>query len=670
MKKNKAEKLRKIHIWPTIFLVLFFMVFTGIALSISLAALLENAVNGKMIQGYQETRVIYELMQEADGEYTSVEGELANVKDILGDISAVYVKDGEAFVYGSNEDEAGPGMEILHNNRENIAIFMDDSGAQLSSQQPLGISADGSLRVNMHVWVRGIRRVVESSGDFGNQINGFGIVAKQAVWYVYQLQKNRSLLVKYNINIYLTDILINLLVVFGMAVLVALACLFFFVNAIRNIMNQRRVARMYYMDLETGANNFKYFLTIANRFIKHRFLGRKKYAVVHLQMQKYRSYATCYGALEAKRLLCDFDKVLKKSKKKREVYARTEKADFGYLMTYTSVEELEKRIADLLTRLQQVRDGQRIIFLAGIYLVGEEKRTIENMYNMAATARASITDDSKMGIACFTEKMLEELVWERKVLNDMDEALRNHDFKVYLQPKYSTENEQLAAAEALVRWVHKTEGFVPPNRFIPIMEANGSIMKLDDYMISQVAGLQAEWIAQGKTIVPISVNVSRAHFMREDLAEHICQLVDAYQVPHEYIELELTESVFFDDKKALIRIANRLKELGFAISMDDFGAGYSSLNSLKELPVDVVKLDAEFFRGNDEAGKGKVIVSEAISLAKKLDMKIVAEGIETREQVDFLTKENCDLIQGYYFAKPMSVEEFEQKAFEEKEAIL
>lgn len=127
----------------------------------------------------------------------------------------------------------------------------------------------------------------------------------------------------------------------------------------------------------------------------------------------------------------------------------------------------------------------------------------------------------------------------------------------------------------------------------------------------------------------------------------------------------MTESAFFDDKETLIGIVNKMKSFGFAVSMDDFGAGYSSLNSLKELPIDVVKLDAEFFRGNDEEGKGKVIVSEAISLAKKLNMRIVAEGIETREQVDFLAENDCDLIQGYYFAKPMPLEEFEVKAAKE-----
>ena len=182
-------------------------------------------------------------------------------------------------------------------------------------------------------------------------------------------------------------------------------------------------------------------------------------------------------------------------------------------------------------------------------------------------------------------------------------------------------------------------------------------------MIREVARQQAEWLSQGKEIVPISVNVSRIHFTREDLARHICGIIDEYNVPHDKIELELTESAFFDDKQILLNTVKELREYGFAVSMDDFGAGYSSLNSLKELPLDVVKLDAEFFRDTDEDGRGDIIVGDTIALAKKLDMKIVAEGIETREQVDFLATKECDLIQGYYFAKPMPLDEFEKLAF-------
>lgn len=145
-----------------------------------------------------------------------------------------------------------------------------------------------------------------------------------------------------------------------------------------------------------------------------------------------------------------------------------------------------------------------------------------------------------------------------------------------------------------MRWIHPTEGFVPPNRFIPIFERNGFILKLDDYMLHEVAKQQAKWIEQGWKVVPISVNVSRAHFTREDLAEHICGIVDQYQVPHNVIELELTESAFFDDKQVLLTTVRKLRNAGFLVSMDDFGAGYSSLNSLKELSLDVLKIDADF----------------------------------------------------------------------------
>lgn len=171
---------------------------------------------------------------------------------------------------------------------------------------------------------------------------------------------------------------------------------------------------------------------------------------------------------------------------------------------------------------------------------------------------------------------------------------------------------------------------------------------------------------QGKKMIPISVNVSRAHFAQEGLAEHICQLVDAYGPSHELIELEVTESAFFDDKDILVETVKQLRAYGFRVSMDDFGAGYSSLNSLKDIPIDVLKLDGEFFRGDDDGSRrGKIVVREAIQLAKNLDMHVVAEGIEKKEQVDFLAEQGCDMIQGFYYAKPMPIEEFEQKVEED-----
>ena len=248
----------------------------------------------------------------------------------------------------------------------------------------------------------------------------------------------------------------------------------------------------------------------------------------------------------------------------------------------------------------------------------------------------------------------------------MDLALKNEEFQVYLQPKYSPTEAKLVGAEALVRWISPQDGFISPGKFIPIFEENGFITQLDDYMISHVAKLQAEWKIRGKKAVPVSVNVSRAHFAQEGLAEHICQLVDAYGPLHELIELEVTESAFFDDKDVLVETVKQLKDYGFRVSMDDFGAGYSSLNSLKDIPLDVLKLDGEFFRGEDDDGRGAIVVREAIQLARSLNMRVVAEGVEKKEQVDFLAGQGCDMIQGFYFAKPMPVKEFEDKV--EKDA--
>ena len=181
-------------------------------------------------------------------------------------------------------------------------------------------------------------------------------------------------------------------------------------------------------------------------------------------------------------------------------------------------------------------------------------------------------------------------------------------------------------------------------------------------MIAAVAKFQAERKKQGKKPIIISVNVSRANFTKDNLSSHICQLIDKYGAEHSGIELEVTESAFFGDKRILQKILSELKGYGFRLSMDDFGAGYSSLNSLKELPVDVLKLDMEFFRGKDTEKRGEIVVKEAIRLAKNLDMEVVAEGIEKKEQVEFLAANECDMIQGYYFAKPMPVEEFDERA--------
>lgn len=444
-----------------------------------------------------------------------------------------------------------------------------------------------------------------------------------------------------------------------------------FINVLSSIVTQRRMVNLVYLDTATGGRNWLFFMQQSTKILKRIRNAGSGYAIVNLHMNRYQDYCTCYGNKEGEELLKSLNAFLQVNIGSQEVAARFAVADFGLLLRCDSVERCEKRLKKLMAELTGIRQGKALHYCAGVYMIEPAARKeqgtlsrgqvdIDRIYHCANVARQSLRETDGY-IRIFDDQILQEQLWKRKVEERMEEALLNKEFQLYLQPKYNPVSEKIVSAEALVRWISPTEGFIPPGRFIPVFEENGFITRLDDYMISAVAKLQSERKIQGKKAIPISVNVSRANFTKEDLAEHICQLVDGYGADHAFIELEVTESAFFGDKNILQRTLKELKGYGFRISMDDFGAGYSSLNSLKDLPIDVLKLDMEFFRGEDAEKRGEIVVQGTIRLAKNLKMEIVAEGIENQEQVDFLAEQGCDMIQGFYFAKPMPVAEFEER---------
>lgn len=445
------------------------------------------------------------------------------------------------------------------------------------------------------------------------------------------------------------------------------------INVISSVRMQRRMIKLLYMDSVTGGKNWLYFVQHSKKILTKRRITGNFYEVVSLHMNRYQEYCLCYGNEAGEDLLTDIDAFLQTQLGKQEVFARFSKADFGLLLQVNSVEQSEKRLEKLLTDLTGIRSDRTVAFQVGLYQIDpatlrknkkqlKQQLDINQFYHYANAARLAIHEKDGQFIKLFDEQILQEQMWKHKVKDTMEAALRNHEFQMYLQPKYNPVSNKLVGAEALVRWISPTEGIIPPGKFIPIFEENGFITHLDDYMLEAVAKFQAERKKQGKKTIIISVNVSRANFIKDNLPSHICQLIDKYGAEHSSIELEITESAFFDDKRILQKILRELKGYGFRLSMDDFGSGYSSLNSLKELPVDVLKLDMEFFRGTDIEKRGEIVVKEAIQLAKNLDMEVVAEGIEKKEQVEFLAANKCDMIQGYYFAKPMPIEEFDERA--------
>lgn len=259
----------------------------------------------------------------------------------------------------------------------------------------------------------------------------------------------------------------------------------------------------------------------------------------------------------------------------------------------------------------------------------------------------------------YYDKTLEtEVQWQKQITYMMQSALKNHEFEMYLQPKLLIKTGEVVGAEALVRWNSPTLGLIYPDRFISIMERNGFVRQLDFFMLKEACRFLKASEENGITQLPISVNFSKAHLQTEHLVENIYQIVHQLGITPGLIEIEFTESLFSSNLNKLIEIVKGLKSLGFHVSMDDFGSAYSSLNYLKDLPIDIVKIDKGFLDSAANTEKGKVIITKVVEMIKSLHMLSVMEGIESSDQLEFLKNLSCDLGQGYYFAKPMPSFEF------------
>lgn len=307
----------------------------------------------------------------------------------------------------------------------------------------------------------------------------------------------------------------------------------------------------------------------------------------------------------------------------------------------------------------------------GIYQVTDRSLPLSEMADRAKLAARTVKHQYRLHYAIYDEAMMAHALREHQLANDMEEALEEHQFVVYLQPKHETRDRTVSGAEALVRWIHPELGFISPGEFIPLFERNGFVTRIDEYMLREVCRLLHEWILEGQTPVPVSVNVSRVDFARPDLPDLIAQVVDDAAIPHELIHLEVTESAYTENPKQIIAAVALLRESGFLIEMDDFGSGYSSLNMLSELPIDILKLDMRFMKGDNDLNKGgkRNILSFIVSLSKWLQLPTIAEGVETEEEYALLCSMGCNQIQGYYFSRPMPAQDFKayMLAHQEKE---
>jgi len=291
------------------------------------------------------------------------------------------------------------------------------------------------------------------------------------------------------------------------------------------------------------------------------------------------------------------------------------------------------------------------------------------LFDRARAACGMVRGNYKSHLMIYDEEMYRRELLNQRLVNDLVRAVEERELKVFYQPKYNVQCDppRLSSAEALIRWNHPELGLVSPGTFIPLFESNGQISTVDHYVWNEAARQIAEWREKFGVTLPVSVNLSRVDVFDPSLEERLESLVERYGLDHKALKLEVTESAYTENAEQMIELINRLRGRGFEIEMDDFGSGYSSLNMLSSMPIDVLKMDMKFVRNIVQSEKDFRLVGVVLDIARYLKVPVVAEGVETEEQLNMLKEAGCDLIQGYYFSRPVPPEEFEPLIVKEKQ---
>ena len=386
------------------------------------------------------------------------------------------------------------------------------------------------------------------------------------------------------------------------------------------------------------------------------------FAFIHFDIDRFRIINTLYGSKEGDRLIHFVAGAIRKvmTAYGRGTYGRLGGDVFGMCVPYEDGAAIYHILEGIRAEIRKHSVHYYLETCAGIYLVDDPDMEVAAMHDNAEIAAAQCKGQYMVHDVLYTEEIGQKVLREQHIIDEMDAALAEQQFIVYFQPKYQLKKMAPYGAEALVRWKKPGGEIVLPNEFIPIFERNGFITKLDYYVWEKVCQFIDSELSQGRNPAPISVNVSRVNLYNPDFMDSLIDLIHRYHIPPHYLNLELTESVFSEDAELIQRAVNYLHDVGFTILMDDFGSGYSSLNILKDVDLDVLKIDMKFFSKGNTAEKGAKIIEAVIRMAESLDMMVIAEGVEEKHQVDFLNDLGCDYIQGYYFGRPMSQDQYEK----------
>lgn len=550
-------------------------------------------------------------------------------------------------------------MQLVEEGKADIAI-RDSHMANYYIQKPLfkNLKAEAALSIPAPVCIVTNK---ETDSRFISIINK--TMASMDAMTVNQIVVNNTVSCSYQytmldlIYTYRLPILLAIIVGIGILMLVS-----FFSSAraryLSEIKEQKTLRILSETDELTGLYNRSAFYREAKKLMENN--EKKQYIMLAMDIERFKIINDLFGMGEGDKLLKHLaDKLKKEVEEKNGICARMDSDRFICCIPYE-----EGAAYRLQKSMQQMIDNEpldmNIILCCGVYYVQDSSREINAMCDRAFLAASSIKGNYQQHIAEYSDAHRKHLIQEQEVLNSAEEALAGKQFIVYLQPKNQVDTGALIGAEALVRWKHPEKGIIPPMQFLPVFEHNGFIEQVDFLVLEEVCKLLSRWQAEGKELIPVSVNLSRVDFYNSTLCTKIMDLAEKYQIDHSYLEFEVTETAYSDETEFIYDVLKRLRGLGFKVLMDDFGSGYSSFNMLKDAPVDIIKMDLRFLGKSDEWGRSRKIIESIIKLAGEIQMPVIAEGVESEDQMHFLKRTGCQWAQGYYFSKPVDVESFEK----------
>lgn len=581
---------------------------------------------------------IYSKALEVDGEKIAIL--LIVTTESYKDIFSNKIFEGKGFSYIVDKT----GVIVVNANREIKNGNLLEAIEQIlkNSEKEKFIAIQNTIKDNLNNNISGENILETISGKYYMVYEPIG----ENEWTIFTFIPSSAIASEAN-SALLTTFIVSIVIIL----------VFVFISIYIIVTNNKRQKQLYeyaYIDPVTKKENVYFFREKGQEMLQKNI---SDLYVLILDINKFKMINKAYGYKIGDNILFGVGEELQKIfKENNSLICRYSNDFFAVLFESNDITKLLNKVVKNVENLKLKNNSYNLSINIGVYKIKKEDTDITQVLDKAIIAHSISKGNVFDKYHIYDEKIEKELEEESKIENEMNNALLEKEFKVYYQPKIYTNTEKLYGAEALVRWQHNGE-LIPPNKFIPLFEKNRFILKLDLYIFEQVCKDMKNWKEKyGKEPV-ISVNVSRQHFMEENFLEKYAMITAKYGINPNNIDLEITESAAVNDGIDIIEIMKKMKKLGFLISIDDFGTGYSSLSMLQDMPVDIIKIDKSFVNiiGKNE----KNIVDYILYIAKELNLKTIAEGVETKEQREYLLEKGCDIIQGYYYSKPLQVNEFE-----------